>query len=121
MGSNVILNYKLHVQIECASVFCCCCCLKVRGIPEIVIEELVNIAHYTPSSQLSSSSFMTETKCNKPKPPSIPELTKCSVRNEVNNCGRILGKSKGKPMNWQTVGCMWDKIQERRETPLSQR
>ena len=35
-------------------------------------------------------------------------------RDEIINSGRILGQSKNKPELWQTVGCMWDKLQERK-------
>jgi len=96
-------------------------CQKHESVPGLVLKELVNHGHYTPSSQ-GASCFI-----KKPKPITPITLTmrrefwqKNIHRDGIINSGRILGQSKNKPETWQTVGCIWDKLQERKATTVSQ-
>jgi len=94
---------------------------KRGGVPQIVIKELVNHGHYTPSSQ-GASYFIKKPKPITPITPTMRrEFWQKNIhRDGIINSGRILGQSKNKPETWQTVGCMWDKLQERKATTVSQ-
>jgi len=78
-----------------------------HSVPSIVLQELAHLHTYTPSSDLREIHSPTEDKERELlKQRGAPCISNTSVRyrQSVKNT---------KPENWQKVGCIWDKVQER--------
>ncbi|XP_066933999.1 uncharacterized protein [Clytia hemisphaerica] len=95
---------------------------KTTLVPELVLQELVKLGHYTPSSQ-NNSCFIRKPKQERLLTPEMRRefWRKNPHRDGIINSGRVLGQSQNKPEIWQTVGCMWDKLQDRKPIAPSMR
>jgi len=76
-----------------------------HSVPTIVLKELVKLHNYTPSSDLREIVSAPKEKEAESKIPQVPfPNTSVRYRQHVKNAN---------PENWQKIGCIWDKVQER--------
>ena len=76
-----------------------------HSVPTIVLKELVKLHNYTPSSDLREVISPQKQEDTESKNPEVAfPNTSVRYRQHVKNAN---------PENWQRVGCIWDKVQER--------
>jgi len=77
-----------------------------HSVPHIILKELQHFHTYTPSSDLRDISIAPKTKAPDPisTTPQVPSNTTVRFRQQVKHA---------QPEDWQKVGIIWDKCQER--------